>query len=218
LIKCNLSGTPFKALADGRFNQNQIYNWSYTDEQLAKLNWTGDGFNVYEKLPKLTMYTYQMSPIIEGEVRRGADIREDGANVDYAFDLNEFFSTNASGRFVYEADVNKFLNALASQERYPFSTPELREELPHTLWLLNRVASAKALRKPLNEHSVFGEYEVVLAAGDGRMDDDEEAVQKSYDAVKKAIAEHPKTITLSVGQLTVGVTIPEWSGATSVSY
>jgi hypothetical protein len=91
LIKCNLSGTPFKALADGRFNQNQIYNWSYTDEQLAKLNWTGDGFNVYEKLPKLTMYTYQMSPIIEGEVRRGADIHEDGANVDYAFNLNEFF-------------------------------------------------------------------------------------------------------------------------------
>ena len=211
-----LSGTPFKALADGRFNDDQIYNWSYVDEQRAKENFNGEGFNAYEKLPELQMFTYQMSPIIEGELRGGAAISEDGANVDFAFDLNEFFETNESGAFRHKDAVEKFLNTLTTNEKYPFSTPELREELPHTMWLLNRVASAKALAKMLKDHPVFGEYEVVVAAGDGRLDEDEEA-QKSYDKVKKAISEHDKTITLSVGQLTVGVTVPEWSGVLMLS-
>ncbi|MGI6173222.1 MAG: restriction endonuclease, partial [Christensenellales bacterium] len=102
-------------------------------------------------------------------------------------------------------------HALTTQEKYPFSTPELRQELSHTMWLLNRVASAKALAKLLADDPVFGEYEIVLAAGDGRLDEDAE-IKQSYDRVRKAIAEKEKTITLSVGQLTVGVTIPEWSG------
>lgn len=90
----------------------------------------------------------------------------------------------------------------------------MREELSHTLWLLNRVASAKALAKLLKNDPVFSEYEIVLAAGDGKLDNEEdtEAAEKSFDRVKETIATHEKTITLSVGQLTVGVTIPEWSG------
>ena len=96
-------------------------------------------------------------------------------------------------------------------EKYPFSTPELRKELSHTLWILNRVDSCKALAKILNEDEMFKEYKVVLAAGDGKLSEDEENA-KAFDRVKSAIAENDKTITLSVGQLTVGVTIPEWSG------
>lgn len=211
-----LSGTPFKALADGRFTDAQIYNWSYVDEQHAKQEWDGDEFNPYETLPELKMFTYQMSLAIEEEVRRGAAIAEEGTYTDYAFDLNEFFSTYENGEFRYKEDVAKFLDALTTQEKYPFSTPELREELPHTMWLLERVASARAMAKMLKEHPVFGEYEMVLAAGDGRLDEDDEA-KRSYDKVKEAIAKHPKTITLSVGQLTVGVTVPEWTGVLMLS-
>ncbi|MCD8150230.1 MAG: DEAD/DEAH box helicase family protein [Clostridiales bacterium] len=206
-----LSGTPFKALASGQFSEKQIFNWSYADEQEKKDNWTGEAYNPYEALPRLAMYTYQLSNMIYDKVQKGLDLSGEDGTVDYAFDLNEFFATNESGKFIHEADIRKFLHALVTQEKYPFSTPQLRKELSHTLWMLNRVDSCKALAKLLKEDEVFSEYEIVLAAGDGRLDEDEET-QKSFDKVKAAIAGHEKTITLSVGQLTVGVTIPEWSG------
>lgn len=207
-----LSGTPFKQLAKGQFSDSQIYNWSYADEQEAKENWKGDDFNPYERLPQLAMFTYQMSPMITGEIKQGASIRAEGEDfTDYAFDLNEFFLTNSSGKFIHEEEVKKFLHALSTNDKYPFSTEELREKLPHTLWLLNYVSSAKALAKLLQEDPVFKDYHVVLAAGDGKLSAEEETV-KAYDRVKKAIHDYPKTITLSVGQLTVGVTIPQWCG------
>lgn len=207
-----LSGTPFKQLAKGQFSDSQIYNWSYADEQEAKENWKGDDFNPYERLPQLAMFTYQMSPMITGEIKQGASIRAEGEDfTDYAFDLNEFFLTNSSGKFIHEEEVKKFLHALSTNDKYPFSTEELRKKLPHTLWLLNYVSSAKALAKLLQEDPVFKDYHVVLAAGDGKLSAEEETV-KAYDKVKKAIHDYPKTITLSVGQLTVGVTIPQWCG------
>ncbi len=205
-----LSGTPFKALADGQFSADQIFNWTYADEQDAKERWTGEVYNPYEPLPRLAMFTYQLSNMIYDQIQRGADLSDEGT-VDYAFDLNEFFATNESGAFLHEAEIKKFLHALATQDKYPFSTPELRGELSHTLWLLNRVASARALAKLLRADPVFSEYEIVLAAGDGRLEDDDENL-RAFDRVKQAIATNEKTITLSVGQLTVGVTIPEWSG------
>jgi hypothetical protein len=112
--------------------------------------------------------------------------------------------------------VNKFLDSLTRQEKFPFSTPELRNELKHTFWILNRVDSAKALAKKLKLHPIFKDYEIILAAGDGKLDDDDEN-EKSFDKVTNAIAEHDKTITLSVGQLTTGVTIPEWTAVLMLS-
>lgn len=206
-----LSGTPFKALASEQFAEDQIFNWSYADEQDAKEKWNSEDYNPYEALPRLAMYTYQLSNMIYDRIKKGMELPESEESVDYAFDLNEFFMTNESGKFIHEGEIRKFLHALVTQEKYPFSTPELREELPHTLWLLNRVNSAKALAKLLKEDEVFQEYHVILAAGDGRVDD-EEAAKAAFDKVKAAVAEYDKTITLSVGQLTVGVTIPEWSG------
>lgn len=204
-----LSGTPFKALASAQFAAEQIYNWSYADEQEAKDSWADDAYNPYEPLPRLAMFTYQLSPMIEDDLRQGIDLGEERA--EYAFDLNEFFATNEGGRFVHEEEVRRFLYALRTNEKYPYSTPALRAELTHTLWLLNRVASAKALAKLLHEDPVFADYEIVLAAGDGALDD-VRASEAAYDRVRAAIRDHERTITLSVGQLTVGVTIPEWSG------
>lgn len=206
-----LSGTPFKAIASEQFGREQIYNWSYADEQERKDNWDGEDKNPYEALPRLAMYTYQLSAMIRDRLEKGLDLSGEEGAVDYAFDLNEFFLTNESGKFIHEEEIKKFLHALVTQEKYPFSTEELRAELSHTLWILNRVASAKALAKLLNEDPVFCEYKVVLAAGDGKLQDEEES-EAAFDRVKDAIAKNEKTITLSVGQLTVGVTIPEWSG------
>lgn len=218
----HLSGTPFKAIANDKFPENAIYNWTYADEQQAKRDWNDPELrNPYENLPKLNMFTYQMSDIIENEVAKGMQI--DGEQTEYAFDLNEFFETK-DGRFVHYDDVKRFLDALTTQKKYPFSTPELRDELRHTFWMLNRVDSARALVKMLRQHEVFKDYEIILAAGDGKIDDDEEN-EKSFDKVRNAIAKaekggegvKTKTITLSVGQLTTGVTVPEWTGVLMLS-
>ena len=221
----HLSGTPFKALANNKFDQKAIYNWTYADEQKAKREFRAEPGqeNPYGKLPQLNMFTYQMSEIIKDKLSHGIEI--DDETVKYSFDLNEFFSTTASGKFVLDESVDKFLDAMTEQEKFPFSTPELRNELKHTLWLLNRVDSAKALAKKLQNHPVFKNYEIVLAAGDGKFDEYQEAddkeidkeIKKAYDKVTNAIKKYDKTITLSVGQLTTGVTIPEWSAVLMLS-
>lgn len=220
-ISCNftlhLSGTPFKAVASGKFSEEQIFNWTYADEQREKNQWLTETEenNPYESLPRLNLFSYQMSQMISSEVRKCAEI--DGKNIDFAFDLNEFFATSDSGKFIHEAEVRKWLDTLTRNEKYPFSTKKLRAELKHTFWLLNRVASAKALEKLLKEHPVFENYEIILAAGDGRVEDDQIVNQRSLGRVRKAIKTYNRTITLSVGQLTTGVTVPEWTAVLMLS-
>ncbi len=152
------------------------------------------------------------------KVNQGTQV--DDEELPYYFDLNEFFAVNESGKFIYEADVIRFLDILTHNEKYPFSTPELRYELKHTFWLLNRVASARALAKLLKNHPVFQDYEVVIAAGNGKEDNEAEDVQAneaSLARVLKAIEENNKTITLSVGQLTTGITVKPWTAVLMLS-
>ena len=211
-----LSGTPFKQLASAKFAQDAIYNWTYLDEQKAKqVELTnGDENGSHVNLPDLHLYTYRISEMTANTVNAGINI--DDNTYDYAFDLNEFFATNSQNRFVHENDVKAFLRSLTTNEKYPFSTPELRNELKHTFWYVgNRVNSVKALAQLLKQDPVFENYEIIIAAGDGKSFEEEaEDVagnEKSFDRVRKAIANHDKTITLSCGQLTTGVTIKEWS-------
>lgn len=217
----HMSGTPFKALASSKFRAEQIYNWSYADEQEKKQRWEYDkGSNPYEPLPRLNMFTFQLSAMIEEKLLEGHTVGD--TTYDFAFGLNEFFSVEEGKTTLkHEKHVKKWLERLTKNEKYPFSTPALRKELKHTLWLLDRVASAKALAKLLSDDAVFMHYEIIIAAGDGK-DLTEEAEdfvsnEKSYNRVRKAIAENEYTITLSVGQLTTGVTIPEWTAVMMLS-
>ena len=213
-FKLHLSGTPFKAIANDKFDDKEIFNWTYADEQKAKRDWKSDAENPYSALPQLNLFSYQMSEIIKDELSQGINL--DGEQEEYAFDLNEFFKTDKNGNFIHDTDIDEFLDAMVIQEKFPFSTPELRNELKHTFWLLDRVDSAKALARKLKEHPVFKNYEIVLAAGDGKLSEDE-SYMKSYDKVRQAIDTHDKTITLSVGQLTTGITVPEWTAVLMLS-
>jgi hypothetical protein len=216
----HLSGTPFKALANQKFPKDAIFNWTYLDEQKAKQAELDDPLvgdsGPHADLPDLRLYTYRISQMTASEVNEGIEIEDE--THDYAFDLNEFFATK-SQKFVHEDDVRDFLRNLSTNAKYPFSTPELRDELRHTFWYVgNRVESVKALAQLLGEDredNIFKDYKVVIAAGDGKSFDEEEGDfkgnEKSFDKVKEAIATYPKTITLSCGQLTTGVTIKEWS-------
>ena len=223
----HLSGTPFKALAEGKFSSEQIYNWTYLDEQKAKQSElensqeSGD----HTDMPDLRLFNYKISDVTAKQIEEGIDIN--GENVPPVFEFNDFLATNSKGEFKREDDIWRFLNTLTENEGYPFSTPELRNELKHTFWFVgNRVNSAKAMEKLLKKHPVFENYKIILAAGDGRSLNDESSEEEATDfkknekalaRVKKAIKEHDKTITLSVGQLTTGVTVKEWSAVLMMS-
>ncbi len=210
----HLSGTPFRALASQKFPQNAIYNWTYLDEQKVKQLELYEGESgEHTDLPDLKLFTYRISQMITDQVNEGIEI--DNETHDYAFDLNEFFRVKDK-KFVHENEVKEFLRNLTTNKKYPFSTPELRAELKHTFWYVgNRVESVKALEQLLKNDPVFENYKIVVAAGDGKSFEEEEndfkGNEKSFERVKKAIAENEKTITLSCGQLTTGVTIKEWT-------
>ena len=202
-----LSGTPFKQIASERFPKEAIYNWTYAQEQEKKANWdySLDEVNPYEELPQLNLFTYRLSEMFLDEDR----LNEDNSR-DKFFNLNEFFKTNERGSFIYNSDVDVFLETITTVEKYPLANNETKSQIKHSLWLMDRVDSAKALAKKLKIHPKFKEYEIIVAAGDGKIDDNEK-VDNSFKKVTDAIAKYDKTITISVGQLTTGITIPEWS-------
>lgn len=209
-----LSGTPFKAIQNEKFKPEAIFNWTYADERRALQDWNEtQGTNPYADMPQLNLYTYRMGDIVRDKATRGIELN--GKIREYAFDLNEFFRVS-QGHFVYDKQVDSFLDALVTQKRFPFSTPELRAELKHTFWLLDRVDSVKKLAEKLRDtvhHPEYSHYEIIVAAGNGKTDLDQEIEdEKAITRVKKAIQNNEYTITLSVGQLTTGVTVPEWTG------
>ena len=216
----HLSGTPFKAIANNRFNSKQIYNWSYQDEQNAKNEWSiQDGQNPYAELPKMHIFTYQLSKILETTAEEAKD---EGS--EYAFDLSEFFRVikdDSEDKFAYEDKVKLFIKNLSNPEyQYPFSKDEFRESLRHTFWLLPGVKACEQMKKLLLEDDYFknnyAPEDIVMAAGNG---DEDRLTNSALAEVRRRIGEagtskHPletRTITLSCGQLTTGVTVPAWT-------
>lgn len=210
-----LSGTPFRAIATGEFIEEQICNWTYSDEQRAKAEWKG-GNNPYLSLPQMVMLTYQMPESIT-EVASQGEFDE--------FDLNEFFKAEGDA-FVHEEYVQKWLalirgnyvenvvsNLKLGNEKppMPYSDVRLVSYLQHTYWFLPSVAACKAmaglLKKPCN--SFFHDYKVVVAAGN-EAGMGARAVDPVFDAMENP--QKSKTITLSCGKLSTGVTVKPWSG------
>ena len=214
-----LSGTPFRALTTGEFIEDQVFNWTYSDEQEAKLRWEGSD-NPYATLPRMVLMTYRVPDSITRIARQG-EFDE--------FDLNVFFSAEgrgASARFVHEEYVQKWLDLIrgssaetavddlklgAKRPPMPYSDVNLLSTLTHTLWFLPSVASCEAMANLLaqRQNTFFHDYKVIVAAGSAAgMGVD--AVRPVRDAMGDPL--RTKTITLSCGKLTTGVTIKPWSG------
>ena len=213
-----LSGTPFRAIASGEFIEEQIYNWTYSDEQSAKYNWDNSkGANPYLSLPKMVMMTYQLPDKIR-EIAEGGEFCE--------FDLNEFFSADDE-TFINEEYVQKWVDLihgsyaenvvsdLKLQDKkppFPFSDTRLLDYLRHTFWFLPTVASCKAMKKllekPINR-KFFGRYKIIVAAGN-EAGMGAEAVNPVYASMGNP--QEDCTITLSCGKLSTGVTVKPWTG------
>ena len=211
-----LSGTPFRAISSGEFIEEQIYNWTYSDEQQAKESWTSDEPNPYAQLPQMVMLTYQLPDSIR-EIAEQGEFDE--------FDLNEFFSAE-DDCFEHEEYVQKWLDLIrgsyteniitelklgTEKPPMPFSDSRLLSYLQHTYWFLPSVASCRAmaelLRKPINRF--FHDYEIIVAAGN-EAGMGAKAVEPVYNAMGDP--QKTKTITLSCGKLSTGVTIKPWTG------
>ncbi len=218
-----LSGTPFRALASGEFIEEQIYNWTYSDEQRAKRDWTGPGPNPYASLPRLVLMTYTLPDDIRQVAEQG-EFNE--------FDLNEFFLAEGDGedaKFEHEDEVQKWLDLIRGAYRgttvddlklgkdrppLPFSDARLLGVLQHSFWFLPSVAACDAMANLLmaKQNSFYHDFSVVVAAGSkagigaaalppvlSAMDDEGGPLSS-------------KSITLSCGKLTTGVTVRPWAG------
>lgn len=218
-----LSGTPFNILQD--YDEDSIYTWDYIMEQECKSEWDklhfGDS-NPYDELPEMRIYTYSL-----GDVLRNSNYI---TFEDKAFNFKEFFRTFTGdfsvdyadmpvgaeiGDFVHESDVWSFLNLMTKESEdsyYPYSNDEYRALFKHSLWMVPGVKEARALKKLMLKHPVFGcgQFNIVNVAGNG---DEEEASEEALKKVRKAIkdAGDDYTITLSCGKLTTGVTVKEWT-------
>lgn len=217
LTKCKtkvlrLSGTPFNLLDD--FKENEIYTWDYVMEQRAKQEWEkthpGDP-NPYAGLPTLNIFTYDLGRLMEMQAFADEDI---------AFNFREFFRTKEDGKFIHEKAIVSFLNLLTKTDPescYPFANEVYCNIFRHTLWMLPGVKAAKALSALLKVHPVFQHFEIVNVAGDG---DEDEENGEALKMVEAAIGKDPdatRTITLSCGRLTTGVSVKPWMGVLMLS-
>lgn len=216
-----LSGTPFKALATGEFIEEQIFNWTYTDEQRAKEEFARlnpGQRNPYGALPQMRLLTYQMPDELV-VIASAGEFDE--------FDLNVFFDAkgeDTKARFTHKRDVQKWLEIIrgsymptsiehlktGTRPPFPYSDVRLLPYLQHSFWFLPNVAACHAMANLLAErHNTFWhEYKVIVAAGTSAG-----IGLEALPPVRHAIGSGfgTKTITLSCGKLTTGVTVPQWS-------
>ena len=214
-----LSGTPFRAIASGEFIEEQIYNWTYSDEQRAKEAWQGEN-NPYASLPQMVMLTYQLPDSIR-EIAMGGEYNQ--------FDLNIFFTASGEGvlaKFKYENEVQKWLDLIrgsylettidnlklgAEKPPMPFSDARLLNLLSHTFWFLPSVSACHAMKNLLEQkqNKFYHDYKIIVAAGS-----DAGIGVEALPPIEAAM-DNPletKTITLSCGKLTTGVSVKPWAG------
>jgi len=214
-----LSGTPFRAITDGEFTEDAIFNWTYVDEQREKTDWEeGAGPNPYITLPRIEMYSYDMG-------KDAADYADDGEF--NGFSLNELFkatTTDDGSSFERPDEVAEFLEMLRgklsdqmklqvlTQDKppIPFEAVRFKDAVKHSVWYMNNVAACFAMADLLHTHPFFSQYEIVVAAGSkaGQGIAALPPVEAAIEDVKKGNG--VGSITLSVGKLMTGITVREW--------
>lgn len=221
-----LSGTPFRALNTGEFMEDQIFSWTYSDEQAAKEKWDSrDGPNPYAMMPQIVLMTYKIPDSISS-IAYKEEFNE--------FDLNAFFSAKPekegkpeTSQFVYKEYVQKWLSLIrgaymptavddlklgqGKKPVMPYSDIRMVSVLNHTLWFLPNVASCFAMANLLKErqNAFYHDYKVNVCAGP-QAGIGLAALEPVRESMEQPL--ESKTITLSCGKLTTGVTIKPWTG------
>lgn len=219
-----LSGTPFRAMTNGEFSEEQIFNWTYINEQESKRDWDVSlGPNPYADLPGIEMYTYSLGPEAE---RYAAEGEFDG------FSLNEFFKAHRSGvgkqaEYIFDdpTQVSEFLKLLrgklsdqlkvqvldGEKPPFPYEDVKFAAGVRHAVWFMPDVASCRAMKGLLQSDSFFNDYVIHVAAGTtagqgaAAKPPVERAIRLSEQDGRRG------SITLTCGKLMTGVTVKHWS-------
>ena len=222
-----LSGTPFRAITNGEFTEDQTFNWTYVDEQAAKEGWDPKkGQNPYLELPRMEMFAYEIAPGAAGWAQDGEFS---------GFSLSDYFKANrigdgrgapGPGDCVFEdpGRVSEFLEMLrgklseqlkvqivsGQKPPFPYEDPKFTDQIKHSIWYMADVAACYAMRDMLAQHPYFSGFEIVVAAGP-KAGQGADALPPVEAAIGKANKENSSgSITLSCGKLLTGVTVPEW--------
>lgn len=225
VMSLHLSGTPFNIYE--QFSKDQIFSWDYPQEQEMKESWDSipeneGNPNPYITLPRMNIMRYDMSRMVEHFISKLTDSDKGNMAIkDGEFKFTEFFRVNEDreshdyGRFVHEEDVKAFIRKLRKEDdnNFPFSNDEFRRSFAHTLWIVPRVSHAKALEELLHEDNVFRQFTIINVAGKNDDDfTDDDALNRVIKRIdpKKGGTEK-RSITISCGRLTTGVTVRPWT-------
>ena len=215
----HLSGTPFKAITNGQYSEDQVYNWTYIDEQREKTAWDDQiGENPYLELPQMQMFSYKLGDSVQGWISDG---EFDG------FNLNTYFhASKVDGKYQFDRPdyAQAFLDLIRGKRGvstrvitdekvapYPYQSAKFRSAIKHSIWYMNDIASCEAMAELLRSDNFFSDFEIYVAAGTKA-----KTGAAALLPLQKAIATSSETnklgsITISCGKLMTGVTVPEWT-------
>lgn len=215
-----LSGTPFKAIARGEFNNESTFTYSYFDEQKNK--YPNDDFANpnpnYAQFPDMKIFGYNMSALF-GNLTASV-FSEDKILSKRYFSLNKFFETRKDSddseetTFLYEEEIKKWLEIIKGRStfggKFPYSRQEMLMNNKHTLWLMPSVNSCLAMAKLLVNDEYFSKYAIINLSQPGVG-----SGVDAYDHLLEHISQANNTnklgsIALTVNKLTIGVTVKEW--------
>lgn len=223
-----LSGTPFRAITNGEFIEDAVFNWTYVNEQAAKAAWdeSSDGSNPYRELPRMEVFAYEMGDAPSAYAADGEF---------NAFSLTEYFKATKPvsgatrleqpGTFVFEdpTRVYEFLEMLRGKlsdqmkslvvgrdkTPFPYAAAAFTGAVRHAVWYMGDVSACFAMRDLLTSHPYFGDFEVIVAAGN-RAGLGAAAKPPVEAGIAAATKRGTGSITLTCGKLMTGVTVPEW--------
>jgi len=188
--RLDLSGTPFKLLSLGKYDKDAVFTWTYLDEQQK---YKGD-------MPQIKVLGFKYpNEVIEKYSEKYPE--------EVGFRNSKLFAAENS-KFKHPQMVYNFIEKLLKEvdpEEYrsPFNVDEIENKINHMLWVFDNVESVYAMYEHLKKE--YPEYKVIPAAGNNKG-----LSKNTLNLVRQAIRNYKKTITLTCGKLTMGVTVPEW--------
>lgn len=219
-----LSGTPFRAIARGEFNNESSSTYSYFDEQRNKYpNSDYNDFSVvdsaYAEFPDMKIFGYNMKKLFVGLT--ASCFSNDKVLGKAYFSLNKFFETKNDVNykekcvFIYEDEIKQWLDIIKGKsvhgDKFPYSNAKMLSNNKHTLWLMPSVSSCIAMTELLKNDDYFAKYQIInlssneVGSGQSAKDYLDEQIIAANNTNKLG------SIALTVNKLTIGVTVKEWS-------
>ena len=208
-----VSGTAMKDMATGRFEKDQMYNWTYMDEQkqkeieIKKYHKDPNGFYPNLVMPKMHFYKMQLSDDAkELAEKENLYTPEEGFSFMKAFDSQNGQLRNAG---LVKMLLEQIMTPQYGENMSIMAEGVDHKNLNHMFWVVpKRVKNIKALANFMRSKDmqrIFGDYEIIEATGELNNN-----IDKVKNKIRGAENRKRKSITLSCYRFKEGTTVPEW--------